>query len=415
VRILLTGLSHRTAPLATREALSLTRDEVPGALETLKSHVGRGVILSTCNRTEVYTVARDPEQGREALAAFFDEQFGRDSAVARQHLYTLEQDEAVTHLFRVASSLDSLIIGESEILGQVRDAFGIATRHGGAGGVLAHVFHSALRTGKRARTETELGKNALSVSRACVQLARRTLGDISNKQVLVVGVGEASRLAAIAMRDAGATAFTVANRTPEHAKELGAELRGPVASLDEMAHLIGQSDLVVSSTGAPDFAITRDLIEEATERRGDRPLLMIDMAIPRDIEPDASSLPGVTVHTMEDLGAIAEANRREREQEAGKVERIVEEETERFQHWWDSRGVTPTIANIRHRAEKVRAAEVAKTLSRLDLSPEHEERLATMTKALVKKLLHQPTKILRDRKDEAFTQNARELFGLDEE
>ena len=161
--------------------------------------------------------------------------------------------------------------------------------------------------------------------------------------------------------------------------------------------------------------ITRDLIEEATERRGDRPLLMIDMAIPRDIEPDASSLPGVTVHTMEDLGAIAEANRREREQEAGKVERIVEEETERFQHWWDSRGVTPTIANIRHRAEKVRAAEVAKTLSRLDLSLEHEERLATMTKALVKKLLHQPTKILRDRKDEAFTQNARELFGLDEE
>lgn len=412
--VFLTGLSYRSAPLAVRETLSIAGDRLPSALVTLERHAGRGVILSTCNRTEVYSVVRDAEHGSAAFDGFVTDELGVDPEYLRPHVYTLEQDAAVGHLFRVASSLDSQIIGESEILGQVRDAFGTASRAGMAGGALAHLFHSAIRTGKRARTETAIGRNALSVSRACVELARRSLGDLGSKRGLVVGVGEASRLAAQALRDAGLAELTVANRTRAHAEELADSLGGEAASLDDLPRLLAAADVVVTSTGAPDFVITHEQIEGAMAGRAHRPLLAVDIALPRDVEPSAASVPGVRLHTLDDLEAIAEANRREREAESAKVEAIVAEEVERFRSWWDARGVTPTIASIRHQAEAVRAAEVSRTLPKLNgLSPEQAARVDAMTKALVKKLLHGPTKSLRERRDESFTQSARELFGLD--
>ena len=415
MRILMTGVSHRSAPLATREALSLTRDQLPEALETLKNHAGHGVILSTCNRTEVYTIAHDIEHGRLALDNFVADQFRIEVPKIRQHLYDLEQFDAVTHLFRVAAGLDSLIIGESEILGQVRDAFGVASREGAAPGVLAHVFHSAIRTGKRARTETHIGKNALSISRACTELARRVLGDLSRSHGLIVGVGEASQLAAKAVADAGVRSIVIANRTPEHAREIAESVNADIASLDELPRLLAEADIVISSTGAPDFVITREQVAEAVARRNGRPLLIIDIAVPRDVAPEAAQIGGVRLFTMEDIEAIAEANRRERESEAVKVEHIVGQEVGKFRHWWDSRGATPTIAEIRRQAEGMRAAEVAKTFAgESGLSSEHAEKVDAMTKALIKKLLHDPTKALRDRKDESFTQAARELFGLDD-
>ncbi len=413
--VFLTGLSYRSAPLAVRETLSIAGDRLPSALATLERHAGRGVILSTCNRTEVYSVVRDEEHGRAAFDGFVKDELGVDPDYLRPHLYTLEEDAAVGHLFRVASSLDSQIIGESEILGQVRDAFGTASRAGMAGGALAHLFHSAIRTGKRARTETAIGRNALSVSRACVELARLALGDLGSKRGLVVGVGEASRLAAQALRDAGLGELTVANRTRAHAEELAESLGGEAASLDELPRLLAAADVVVTSTGAPDFVITREQIESAMAGRAHRPLLVVDIALPRDVEPTAANVPGVQLHTLDDLEAIAEANRREREAEASKVEAIVAQEVERFRSWWDARGVTPTIASIRHQAEAVRAAEVSRTMPKLNgLSPAQVERIDAMTKALVKKLLHGPTKSLRERRDESFTQSARELFGLDD-
>ena len=415
MRIVMKGLSHRSAPLAAREAVSLTREAIPVALDSLMAVAERGVILSTCNRTEVYTVARDAEHGMQALGAFFDTEFPMRPSDLRPYLYELEQEEAVRHLFRVASGLDSLIIGESEILGQVRDAFGMASNQGAAGGVLAHLFHSALRTGKRARTETGIGRNALSVSRACVELSRRVLGDLARAHALIIGVGEASRLAAQALRDAGAASVTIANRTPEHAHELAADVGADVASLDELPRLLAAADVVVSSTGASDFVIGRGLVEEAMALRGGSPLLMIDMAIPRDVDSLVTTIDGVMVYTMEDLETIAEANRREREAEAHKVERIVDEEVRQFVRWWDAHGTTPTIASIRHRAEEIRAAEVARALSSVGgLSEEHADQVEAMTKALVKKLLHGPTKALRHHNDESFTQSARELFGLDQ-
>jgi glutamyl-tRNA reductase len=416
LQILMTGLSHRTAPLATREALSLTRNEYPAAIEALLSATERGVIISTCNRTEIYTVATNAERGKAALGSFLEEHFPVRQKELRPYLYTLEQDEAVRHLFRVASGLDSLILGESEILGQVRDAFGIATAHGGVDGVLAHVFHSALRTGKRARTETEIGRNALSVSRACVELCRRVVGELPLQRALIVGVGEASRLAAVALRDAGVRSLMIANRTPENARELAEELGAGVASLEEFPHTLAAADIIVSATGAADFVVTRAQVEEAIALRGGEHLLMIDMAAPRDIDPSVAAMDRVAVYTLDDLEAIAEANKRERQAEATKVERIIDEEVERFSQWWGARGVTPTIAAIRHHAEELRSAEVFKSFAGVDgLPPDHAAKVDAMTKALVKKLLHDPTKALHDRKDESFTQSARELFGLDEE
>jgi glutamyl-tRNA reductase len=381
----------------------------------LKAVTGRGVILSTCNRTEVYTVVKDAGRGREALAGFFASRIAGGEPEIKPYLYHLEQDATIRHLFRVAAGLDSLIIGESEILGQVRDAYGIASRNGAAGGVLAHVFHSAIRTGKRARTETEIGRNALSISRACVELSRRVLGDLSRSHALIVGVGEASRLAAQALRDAGVATITIANRTPENARDLAAEIGADVASLEELPRLLSEADVVVSSTGAADFVIGREQVAEALALRGGASMLMIDMAVPRDVDPRVRTMEGVHVYSMDDLEAIAEANRREREAEAHKVEVIVDEEVERFGQWWESRGVVPTIASMRHRAEEIRVAEVAKSFSGVSgLSPDHAEKVEAMTKALVKKLLHDPTKALRERKDESFTQTARELFKLDD-
>lgn len=415
MRIVMTGLSHHTAPLETRERLSVTSETLPAALETLQRHAEHGVIVGTCNRTEIYTLAPSLERGERAIEGFIEEQFEVEVESVRKHLYTLDQSEAVAHLFRVASGLDSQILGESEVLGQVRSAFSAARQQGASGGAMAHLFHSALRTGKRARTETAIGRNALSLSRACIALARRAIGTPEGKRVLIIGVGEASRLAGLALRDAGAASIVIANRTPANAAELARELDAEVAPLDNLASLLVQADLAVTATAAPDFILSASLIEEAAAGRNGTPLAIMDMAVPRDVDPVAAAVQGVHVYTLDDVESLAEANRQQRESEARQVEAIVAEEAAKFRQWWKARGVTPTIAAIRHDAEEIRAAEVARTVERMDgLSEEDARRIEQMTRALVKKLLHQPTAHLRERNDESVTQSARQLFGLDE-
>ena len=413
--ILVMGLNHRTAPLGARESVSLGRAELPDALARLKLEMDRGVLLATCNRTEVYTLAQDAEHGRRSLAGFIERQFGVNLADLEPYLYTLEQEPAVEHLFRVATGLDSLIIGESEILGQVREAYSAATKYGTAGGPLTRLFHEALRVGKRARSETAIGRNALSVSRACVEMARRALGDLRGRHAVVVGVGDAGQLAARALKDAGLTSLTITNRTLAHAEEMAEQLDAEVAPLDELPKLLTQADVVISSTGAPDFMLSEALVREAMADRPSRPLFLIDIAVPRDVDPLVAALPDVHLYTMYDLEMVAEANRQEREAAALHVEAIVVEEVDRFQSWWSSLAVTPTISAIRHQAEARRADEVRRALAKLTgLSTEERERIEAMSKALVKKLLHNPTRALRSRKDQPFTQAARELFGLDE-
>jgi len=412
MQIVMTGMSHSTAPLTARESVSLTREQLPAALAKANDMFGRSVILSTCNRTEIYTVARDAQASREAMEKFFIEISGSENL--SEYLYSLEQEEAIHHLFRVAAGLDSLIIGESEILGQVRDSFTVATKEGTTIGALSHAFHSAIRTGKRARTETQVGWNALSTSRACVELARRSLGNLSTKHGLIVGVGEASKLAAQALRDAGIGMLTITNRTVGSAQALADAVHAQVAPLDELPILLASADLVVTSTGAPDYVIGTEVVTTAMRNKSGKALLMIDMAMPRDIDPAVAAIDNVRLHTLDDIRGIAEANRLEREVEAKKVEKIVDEEVARFESWWTGRRTTPTIASLRNQAEEIRATEVAKTITKMEgLTTQEAERLNAMTKSLVKKLLHDPTKALRDRNDESFTQTARELFGLD--
>ena len=414
MRIVMTGVSRRAAPLEVREELSVTSATLPAALDALRESAGRGVILGTCDRMEVYTLAPSKERGAAAVERFIEAQFLTDASVHRPHLRTLEQDDAVEHLFRVASGLESQIIGESEVLGQVRDAFGAARRHGVAGGALAHLFHSALRTGKRARTETAIGRNALSVGRACASLARRELGSLEGARALIVGVGEASRLAGVALRDASAESVVVANRSPANAADLARELDAETAPLDGLAALLADADVAVTATAALDFVIGRDVVADAASRRGGRPLVMMDLAVPRDVDPSAGELEGVRLFTLDDLDALTEANRRERLAEARRVEEIVAEETARFCEWRRARTVAPTIAAMRGDAERMRAGEVSRTLGRMrGLSEDDAERIEKMTKALVKKMLHRPTSRLRERNDESLTQSARELFGLD--
>ena len=413
--ILATGLSHRTAPLDIRETLSLTRSQLPDALLAVREQLGHGVVLSTCNRTEVYTVASDAQSGKAALGAFLERQFQVKLADIEPHLYTLEQETAVEHLFRVVSSLDSLIVGESEILGQVRDAYSMASKQGTAGGVLARLFHEALRVGKRARSETAIGRNALSISRACVEMARRSLGELGHRRAVVLGVGDAGRLAARALQDAGVGSLVITNRTLSHAQELADQLEAEVAPLDNLPRLLQEADIVISSTGAPDFMVSGAAVQESMAARPERPLLLIDMAVPRDVDPSAARVPGVLLHSMEDLEMAAEANRREREAEALKAEQIVREEAVRFQRWWASLEVRPTIAAIRHQAEAIRAAEVARTIQALgEASNGDRARIEAMSKAIIKKVLHRPTRSLYDRKDQGLTEAARELFRLDE-
>jgi glutamyl-tRNA reductase len=415
VYILLTGLNHRSAPLDVRERFSLTKSQLPGALDALQERLGSGVVLSTCNRTEVYTVVKQGAQGHAALDGFLEAEFGVEIEEVRPYLYTLEQRDAVVHLYRVASSLDSLIVGESQILGQVRDAYSAAAAQGTARGVLTRLFHQALRVGKRARRETAIGRNALSVSRACVEMARRSLGDLQSRRGVVVGVGEASKLAAKALRDSGLGSLVVANRTWEHAQELAAELDGEVASLDQLPDLLREADVAVTSTEAPDFLISEPTVREAMALRGDRPLVMIDIAVPRDVDPAVGDLPGVHLYDIDDLEMVAEANRRERQAEVSSVEEIVQQEASRFQSWWISREVVPTIAAMRDRAEEIRQAELQQTFRRLPgLSAAELRRVETLSKALVKKLLHEPTKALLERGDRLYTEVVRELFGLDQ-
>ena len=410
------GLNHRTAPLEVRELLAVTEDRVGEAVDALKRHVGQGVILSTCNRSEVYTLGLD-ESLEERVKSFITTFLGVTQEKVESYLYSYQDEECVEHLFRVASGLDSMILGESQILGQVKNAFAMATANGAIHGPLSRLFHQSFRVGKRTRRETEIGRNALSVSRACVELARRILGEIRNLRVLVIGVGDAGNLAAKALRDSGVSQLLVTNRTQWRAEELAGELGGEAVPFEDMDSYLGKVDVVISSTGSPGYVLSKTDIEEAMEHRRDGPLFLIDIAVPRDIEPTANELDDVFLHDIDDLETLSEANQLEREREAERAQAIVTQEVDRFMKWWRSLDVVPTITTLRQKGEEIRKQEVGRILKRLKgrLSPKEEERLEAMSRAIVKKLLHHPTTLIKELRSPRHTQLARELFDLPEE
>jgi glutamyl-tRNA reductase len=406
------GLNHITSPVEEREKLAFTVSELPAALASLRDALGGGVaIVSTCNRTELYTTVEDDA---DDLIQRLDALKGAD--IAREHFYVLKHTAAIEHLYRVSAGIDSMVLGESQILGQVRDAMSAATDAGTLNGVLSHVFHTAMAVGKRARHETEIGRHAVSVSSAAVALARKSLGELENKTVLVISAGSVGKLAAKALAQKTGSRILVANRTQERAADLAAQL-GPDTEAFDLEHLrdaLSVSDIVISSTSADDFILGPEDVRAVMVGRADRSLLFIDIAVPRDIDPAVRGIPGVHLCDIDDIEAVTSEGWNGRQAEVAKVEAIIAESVAGYEDWWQSLDVVPVISALVERAESIRVAELERTLKAIPgLDRESRERIGAMTEAIVKKLLDRPIARLKDGADKGLYMEALEdLFDV---
>jgi glutamyl-tRNA reductase len=431
--LLVLGLNHRTAPVELREKLAINRDALGLSLKLLAGYAQQGVILSTCNRLEVYSFeeAETKEVKTEEvktgdaetdLPARIIDFMTAVSGVARPeldgHLYQYQGDGCARHLFRVASGLDSMVAGETQVLGQVRTAFSVATELGCVRGPLSGLFHQALRTARHIHRDTNIGSRSRSVSQAGVQLARGLLGDLGQNQALVIGAGDAGRLVAQALSDAGVRKIVVTNRTRWRAEDLARELGGIAVPIEELSRQLAEADVVISSTGSPGYVLERSAVQAAVGQRNGRPLLLIDLAVPRDIEPTAANLENVRLYDIDDLQLRSEIAPEELQHDLAWAEGIVQRRTEEFHQWWDSLDVVPLIASIRERAEAIRRDEVARTMGKLKgRMPDDPEELArhldAMTSALVKKLLHRSTIYFKDNRGPGQQELARQIFNID--
>jgi glutamyl-tRNA reductase len=395
------GLSHKTSPLEVREALAFSREALPHVLRQLREEAGvaEAMILSTCNRVEVYGQS-EADDVEDRLAAFLGAFHGRAAGELDPYLYRLRGAEAVRHAFRVVASLDSMVIGEPQILGQVKEAYRLAEEAGTLGSALNALRNRSLSAAKRARTETGIGRNAVSVSYVAVELARKIFGELRDKNVLLVGTGKMSGLAARHLVRSGARATVLGMRVLEHAAELAAALGGRAAPLSALREELAGADIVISGTGAPEVVIRAQDVEVArASRRGrhQRPLFLIDIAVPRDVAPEVAKLDGVFLYDLDDLRAVAEANLRERRKEAAAAESLVDREAGEFLEWQKSLEVVPLLVELRRRAEEIRRSELERARRRLgSLSPEQEQALEAATEAIVQKLLHAPTVQLKE-------------------
>jgi glutamyl-tRNA reductase len=401
--IFIVGVSHRNSPLEVREALAFPRDRLSEALHRMLSEAGveEAMILSTCNRVELYGRASDAtadhERALSALATFLAAYHGRTTSELESFIYRLVDAEAVRHAFRVAASLDSMVIGEPQILGQVKEAYHAAEEAGTLGATLGALRNRSLSAAKRARTQTGIGHNAVSVSFVAVELARKIFGELHDRHVLLVGAGKMSELAARHLVRQGARATVVGGRTLERAEELAAALGGRSVPLSALRTEMAAAEIVISGTGAPGLVIRREDVEAARARRGPRPLFLIDIAVPRDIEASVGELDGVFLYDLDDLRGVAESNLRERRKEASAAESIVEKEVRDFLDWQRSLDAVPVLVELRRRTDDMRRREIDKARRRLgSLTPEQEAAIEDLTSAIVNKLLHAPTVQLKE-------------------
>ncbi len=421
---LVVGLNHRSAPLEVRERLSLSADQLPDALAGMNEFGVPGAIISTCNRSEFYTMEPgNPSTqshwriGDRRCREFLSDYFDIPLVDVERYLYCHRDEDCIRHLFRVASSLDSMIQGEDQIIGQVRESLYNAMRAETINGPMLQLFQQALRVGRKVRRDTGIGKNALSVSRACVEMARNTLGDLSQLQAMVVGAGDAAGLAAKVLNLSGVKDITVTNRTHERAQELAKTLSGRAVQFEDLPNALTEADLVISCTGSPGYILSSDTVQEAMASRPQRPLFLLDIAVPRDIDPGAAGISNVTLHDVDDLDSVSDAHRLERNGDAAEAEEVVEEETARFLDWCAAQRSLPTVVALRDRAERIRQQEISRTVRRtdMDFTPEQLAALDAMTRAMVKKLLHGPTVYLKGHGNSVDLRQAREIFQLPEE
>ncbi len=405
------GLNHVTSPIAERETLAFTGDELREQLPQIAEGLGGAVLLSTCNRTELYAAVPEGEGG--SLIRLLNN--AKNANVSEGHFYVLQHSAAMNHLLRVASGVDSMVLGESEILGQVRQAMSIATEAAALNGTLSYVFHAAIHAGKRARSETNIGRHAISVGSAAVSLARKSLGDLTGKTVLVISAGSMGKLSARALAQQTQSHILVANRTRERAADLAGQL-GPGAEAVDFDHLrdaLLAADIVISGTSAEGFVIGPDLVRPVMESRDSRGLLFIDIAVPRDVDPAVSNISGVHLCDIDDIEAVTSEGWSGRRAEVEKVEAIVFEEVATFEEWWRSLDVVPVIAALRERAETIRQGEIKRTLGKMDLDTGDRERIEAMTTAIVKKMLDRPIARLKNGSDKGLYMEALEdLFDV---
>jgi glutamyl-tRNA reductase len=418
--LLALGASHKTAPLALRERLALPSGRATRVLAELTDHdaVHEAVALFTCNRTELYLVTADAVEAENEALGILSRQAGLRPTELLGAIYSLRGAEAVEHLFSVTAGLDSMIVGETEIQGQVKRAYELALVEGVSGPVSNRLFRDALAAGKRVRSETEIARSSVSVPTLAVQLASDFLGDLSDKRVLVIGAGENAELTARTLRDRGVETLFVANRRYDRALGLAQRYGGRAVTFEDLPRELERADIVVSSTGAPHQIVGREELEFVAASRLGRPLVLIDLAVPRDFEPSVRDCPGIALYDIDDLQHAVARNMSVREAEAEEARSLLAEEVERFEGWLDSLDVVPTISALRRRGEEIVEQVLRENESRWEsLSETDRERVAMLARAVVSRLLHEPTLRLKGSAGEhssyRYLHAMRELFGLE--
>ncbi len=398
MNIVIVGLSHKTAPIDIREkvAFSPTAMEEPLHQVLALPAVSEAVIVSTCNRVELYVISRQTDAAITEIKKFLADFHNLDLEILERHLYDFEGVAAIQHALRVASSLDSMMIGEPQILGQIKTAYGYACEYKTVGLILNRFMNKAFSVAKRVRNETAIASNAVSVSFAAVELARKIFDSLENKTVMLIGAGEMCELAAKHFVNNGVSKVLVTNRTFSRAEKLAKEFDGIAVSFDNFREQLHRVDIVLSSTGAPDYILDAKKLKQVCKERRYKPMFLIDIAVPRDIDPAANKLDSIYLYDVDDLQGVVQANLKERQKEASKAELIINEEVVQFQNWLATLEVKPTIVALRQQMEQVRQTEMEKTLSSLKaLSDKERKAIESMTSAIVNKILHHPTHVLK--------------------
>jgi glutamyl-tRNA reductase len=412
--LFLVGLSHKSAPIEVRERVALSGDTLKSALLELAGSEGveEAFVVSTCNRVEVYVQAH----GDAAARRFFTAR----SPQAADHLYARAGVDAVRHLFRVSASLDSMVLGEQQILGQVKEAYGLASAAGVAGSYVSRLCNRAFATAKRIRTETEIGRGITSMSQVAVELVEKIFGDLRGRAILLAGAGKMGCLSAKALADLGADRILVTNRSSDRGLALAREVNGTFREWEELPRLLLEADVVIVSTGAPTYVLGRDLVQSAMKARRHRSLCLIDLAVPRNVDPAAGELPDVYAYDVDDLEKVVETTHEARRGEALRAEAIVEAEVMAFAKERETRAALPVLAQLRRRAEAIARLEAERTLSHVGgkLDDKGRRSVEAMAQAIVNKLLHGPTARLKEAAssgDGALAGAAAELFGIEDE
>lgn len=393
MHILVVGVNHHTAPVDIRERLTFQDNDKQEALEKLQNmkSVLEGVILSTCNRTEIYVVADQLHTGRYYVKSFLSEWFNFDMESLSSYLFIKENDQAIEHLFRVSCGLDSMVIGETQILGQVRDAFMLAQEEKTTGTVFNELFKQAITLAKRAHSEVMINENAVSVSYAAVELAKKIFGDLFDKHILIAGAGKMSELTMKHLYSQGVRKITVMNRTFDRAIELAERFEGVPKSLDAISDVLIDADILISSTGSRDYILTKETTGHILKERKGKPLFMVDIAVPRDLDPGINEIDGVFLYDIDDLEGIVEANLAERQEEAKKIELMMEETLVLFKQWLDTLGVVPIISALRQKAIAIQQDTMESILRKIpDLDEREKKVISKHTKSIVNQLLKDP-------------------------